>query len=499
MIETLAKLENTRVLVVGDLMLDRYYWGEVNRVSPEAPVPVVKVGREETRLGGAANVANNLAALGCKVWVCGLTGVDDMGREVRRMLGEIGADTSAVLSDPARPTGVKLRILAQHQQMLRCDWEQAAPLGEKLLGDLLARLEPLMAKVDGVIVSDYGKGLITRGLMEALLALAGRHGRKVTVDPKGMDYSRYKGAACLTPNEHEASMVTHQPILNDQDALTVARRLMDMCALESVCVTRGAKGVLTARKSGEWRQLAAQAREVYDVTGAGDTFISLFSALLFAGVEPFECVRLANLGAGIVVGKLGTATVTTAEILSQDGHPFRFHTLHDIGETAERLRQEGKRIVFTNGCFDLLHAGHIQYLKDSKARGDVLIVGLNSDDSVRRLKGPTRPVIGEEDRAHVLGALEAVDHVVIFGEDTPLEVIKRVRPHVLTKGADYTVDQVVGADLMAQWGGVVELIPLKENRSTSGIIRKITAQENTPADPDHPAKTSAPGRKKPKG
>ncbi|MDH4224103.1 MAG: D-glycero-beta-D-manno-heptose-7-phosphate kinase [Deltaproteobacteria bacterium] len=477
--EALKRLEQTRVLVVGDLMLDRYYWGDVSRISPEAPVPVVKVGREEVRLGGAANVVNNLTALGCKVGVCGLIGVDDSGREVKQMLTDRGVDTSLVFADSSRPTGVKLRVLAHHQQMLRCDWERVAPLGDAELKKILAGLEGVLDSYDGVIVSDYGKGLITRELMAGLVKLVSARGKLVTVDPKGMDYSKYKGAACMTPNEHEASLASHMPILSESDALKAGERLMKDCGLDMVCITRGAKGVMAIKAAGGHQLLPAQAREVFDVTGAGDTFISLFSGLLFGGVDFFDCVRWANLAAGIVVGKLGTATVSLSEILSYEESPFRLYTLQDIEELARSLHRQNKKIVFTNGCFDLLHAGHIQYLQESRKQGDVLIVGINSDESVRRLKGPARPVIQEEDRAHVLGALAAVDYVVIFEEDTPLDLIGKIQPDVLTKGADYTVDTVVGHDLVTGWGGEVRLINLKENRSTSGIIQKISSDRTS--------------------
>jgi D-beta-D-heptose 7-phosphate kinase/D-beta-D-heptose 1-phosphate adenosyltransferase len=326
-----------------------------------------------------------------------------------------------------------------------------------------------------VILSDYGKGLLTPELCQRIIGACRAAGKPVLVDPKGRDYGRYRGATCLTPNELEASTVTGLAIRDEAGALQAGRHLLGELGTDYLCITRGANGVLGLTAAGEQRFLPARAREVYDVTGAGDTFIGLLGALLLAGRPFYECVELANLAAGIVVGKVGTATVSVPELLDFAGGVRKLYGVDEIGALAERLRAAGKRVVFTNGCFDLLHSGHIQYLQASRAQGDVLIVGLNSDASVRRLKGPSRPVIGEEDRAHLLSALACVDYVVIFEQDTPLELIRAVRPHVLSKGADYTVETVVGHELLAEWGGAVALIPLQEGRSTSGLIDKIVA------------------------
>jgi len=479
----LDRLPKTRVLVIGDLMLDRYLWGEVDRVSPEAPVPVVRYVREEMRAGGAANVANALAALGCPVVVCGVVGKDSSAELLRGMLADIGADTRGLLSDPERPTTQKFRIMAGQQQMLRVDREEEAPLSAPLAGRLLDSLSKLGRDCAGIIVSDYGKGLVTRAVMEGILAFARAADLPVVVDPKGSDYAKYRTATCMTPNEGEAAAATRLPVGTEGEALTAAQALHRQFDLPMVCITRGAKGVL-ALQGETHRFLPARAREVYDVTGAGDTFIGTFAALLFAKAPFFEAVELGNLAAGVAVGKLGTSVVTRQELAAaaeERSAPARkifgasAAERLALGELANRLRALGRRVVFTNGCFDLLHAGHIQYLHDSRALGDVLMVGLNSDDSVRRLKGPARPVIGQEDRAHLLAALAAVDYVAIFEEDTPIDLLRIVKPAVLTKGADYSVDKVVGHDLVAQWGGQVRLIPLKENRSTSNLIEKIVA------------------------
>lgn len=466
----LQRLNQTRVLVVGDLMMDTYIWGEVERVSPEAPVPVVKVQREEYRLGGAANVVNNLATLGCKVGVCGVVGDDAMGAKVAGMLDAMGASRAGLMVDRQRPTIEKTRVMAQNQQMLRYDREDASGPSAAAAKRLLSFLEKHASRYDGVIVSDYGKGLVTP---EVIKALTGGRGKPlVFVDPKGMDYAKYRGVACLTPNSQEAALASRIPIADEAAVLRAGKALMKELELKQMCITRGAAGVM-ALNGREHRPLPARAREVFDVTGAGDTFISVLGAFSFSGQPFFDCVEAANVAAGVVVGKLGTATAAPHEILSASEDSPKFYTLAEIGEVARALRAQSRRIVFTNGCFDLLHAGHIQYLQASRDMGDVLIVGINSDASVRRLKGKGRPMIGEEDRAHLLGALTCVDHVVVFEQDEPLELIRQVRPHVLTKGADYTVQTVVGHKDVKKWGGEVRLIPLVENRSTTGLIEKI--------------------------
>ena len=477
--DTLNRLSQVRILVMGDLMLDHYQWGDAERISPEAPVPVVKVRGEEFRLGGAANVVNNLAALGCRLGVCGLVGNDESGGRLREMLAALGAATNGVLVDDGRPTTVKMRVMAQNQQLLRCDWESTAPANSALLERISAFLSLSLREYDGVILSDYGKGLFTDAVASHLIAACHDAGIMVVADPKGRDFSRYHGVACLTPNSAEAAAAAEISIESGEDALAAAERLSARLGAERICVTRGAEGVLAYSATEGHRFLPAKAREVYDVTGAGDTFIGVLGALIIGGAPFFESAELANLAAAIVVGKVGTATATIPEMLNFVGEARKVFTAGEIGPLARSLREQGLRVAFTNGCFDLLHAGHIQYLRASREQGDVLIVGLNSDASVRRLKGEGRPVIGEEDRAHLLAALGFVDYVVIFEEDTPLEMIRAIQPQVLTKGEDYTVEAVVGHDLVGQWGGEVALIPLKENRSTSGIIGKIVAGQET--------------------
>jgi len=485
----LDRLSKTRVLVIGDLMIDRYLWGEVDRVSPEAPVPVVRYMREEMRAGGAANVAHNLAALGCQVQVCGIVGQDSAAKRLQDLLLGFGVNSSGLLVDPARPTTEKYRIMAGQQQLLRVDREDSTAAPPTIVDELRQFLKTHATGCHGIVASDYGKGLLTPAVMQAIAAFAKQAGIPVVVDPKGSDYAKYRGVTCITPNESEAAAATRMAVGTDAEALAAAQALKRQLDLPTVCITRGAKGVLAIEGS-EHRYLPARAREVFDVTGAGDTFIGAFAALLFAKVPFFDAVEWGNVAAGLAVAKLGTSIVTRQELHSaahqhesteEKIFPADATGRQALGDLSDRLRAQGKRIVFTNGCFDLLHAGHIQYLQDSKSMGDVLVVGLNDDGSVRRLKGPTRPVIGQEDRAHLLAALAAVNYVALFSEDTPVELIKAVKPDVLTKGADYTVSTVVGNELVASWGGEVRLIPLKENRSTSNLIEKIVANSKKKA------------------
>lgn len=476
--KNLDKLAEVKILVVGDLMVDTYLWGEVDRVSPEAPVPVVRVAREEKRLGGAANVVNNLVALGCSVGVGGVVGLDALGEEVRAMLKKRGVNAQGVVGDAARPTIEKTRVMGRNQQILRFDRELTTPLSSESTDALKKYLSEVVGQYHGVIVSDYGKGLVEKTLMAHLINLCDINEIPLVVDPKGSHYGKYKGVTCITPNELEAATVTRNSINDDDMALAAAQALQKELGLPSLCITRGARGVL-ALHGNEHHFLPARAREVYDVTGAGDTFISVLGAMMGLKADFFEAVETANYAAGVVVGKVGTATITAREILAASEGTPKIYSFSEIKEAAEELKNTGKKIVFTNGCFDLLHTGHVQYLQASRKLGDVLIVGINSDDSVKRLKGPERPVINEEDRAHMLAAIAAVDYVVIFPEDTPLNLIDSVQPDILTKGADYTVEQVVGHELLKKWGGEVKLIDLVENRSTSNLIQRI--RENDPA------------------
>ncbi len=466
-----------RVLVVGDLMLDRYLWGQVGRISPEAPVPVLHLSRETETAGGAANVARNLSGLGIQVSIAGVSGDDEQRQRLLQQLSEQGADTSAVLADPSRPTTTKTRLIGNHQQMLRIDTERLAPLSTELEDRLFALIKPQLKAATVLVLSDYAKGVLFGGLCQRLIDAAREQGVPVLVDPKGRDFSRYRGANLITPNRAELAQAAGVDPANLEHLTAIASRMRTKLQLECLILTLGELGLLVIEDEVQTR-LPAVAREVFDVSGAGDTVIATLAAGLAAGLDPIDSAHLANLAAGVVVAKVGTAAVSLSDLeyaISNELALEQAAKLCPLAELQARVRawqSRGERVVFTNGCFDLLHAGHVTYLEQARRHGQRLIIGLNSDRSVRALKGPERPLTGEQDRARVLAALAVVDAVVLFDEDTPLRLIEALRPDILAKGADYQPDQVVGAEQVRGWGGELVLVPLLEERSTSAIIRR---------------------------
>lgn len=461
--------------VVGDLILDRYLKGEAERISPEAPIPVLAVASEEVRLGGAGNVIANLLAAGAGVWVGGAVGDDANGARLRQGLLDAGADLRALVVDGGRPTVEKVRLIARSQQVLRFDREDRRPVAGDVERLLVERVTAALAGTDLVVLSDYAKGTLSPRLLEAVLR---RRGSKVLVDPKGTDYARYRGAFCITPNRAEAEAATHVTIHDERSLEHAAALLFEQVAAEVVLITLGADGIFCARRGGASFRVQSEARKVYDVTGAGDTVIALLARYLAADVPLEDAVRIANAGAGVVVGKLGAVPVTLNELyraLQGKAHDAEAKVLgrDEAASLAADLKRSGLKVVFTNGCFDLLHAGHARYLALARDQGDVLIVGVNDDASVRRLKGGARPVVPLEDRAALLSALAAVDFVVPFTEDTPLELIRAIRPDVLVKGEDWRNKGVVGADLVEATGGTVFLAPLLEGRSTTSLLDRL--------------------------
>jgi len=474
----LSRLGSVRALVIGDLMLDEYVWGKTERISPEAPVQVVDVAREDLRLGGAGNVINNLVTLGCQVHVASVLGDDDDGRRLRRMLMEKGVVADGVLLAPGRTTSRKTRILASNQQMLRIDRESREPISPDQEGQLAAYVAMTAGDCQVILISDYLKGVLTEGLLQRIIALGREKGVPVVVDPKGKDYRKYRGATLLTPNRKEAQTASGITIMDETSLNMAGRKLRESLGLEALVLTRSEEGMSLFFRDGQGMHLPTEAREVYDVSGAGDTVLAVLGVGLGGGLALEEAARLSNVAAGIVVGKVGTSTVTPEEILEVVGRQHQDTDLKIKQRDALKLllddrRGRGKTIVFTNGCFDLLHVGHVKYLQKARQLGDLLVLGLNSDASIRRLKGPKRPLIGQEERAHILAALDCIDYVVIFNEDTPLELITALRPHILVKGGDYTPEGVVGKEIVESYGGRVELIQFVDGRSTSNIIDKI--------------------------
>ncbi len=475
-------LADRPIAVVGDVMLDRFLYGDVERISPEAPVPVLRHRQTRSMLGGAGNVARNIAALGGQAVLVGLRGRDAAAAELARLVASQPGITDRIAESAARPTICKMRVIAGTQQVVRVDDELAAPPDAAESAALTAGLSAAMPGCAALILSDYGKGVLSRAVIETAIGLARAQRIPVLADPKSDDFGLYAGADLITPNTRELTRATGMPTTTDAEVVAAARAVMAATGIPAVLCTRAEKGMMLVTADGGVASVPAQAREVFDVSGAGDTVIAALALSLAAGHRLPEATRIANAAAGIAVGKLGTATVAAEELA---------HALRALGQgglaeqaaldmaAAQRLvrdwRDHGLRIGFTNGCFDILHAGHVALLAAARRRCDRLIVALNTDASVARLKGPSRPVNTLADRAAVIAALSMVDAVVAFAEDTPFELIRALVPDVLVKGADYAVDQVVGADIVQAAGGEVALIALAPGRSTTATLARAAA------------------------
>lgn len=470
------------VLVVGDFILDRFISGVIERISPEAPIPVLHGKTSTMALGGAGNVVANVVSLGGRAVPIGVLGDDPAGRTVIERLADIGVDTGGLVLERGRMTSSKSRYSALNQQVLRFDEEEVGPLDRPARDALLSRFGEALASADIVVLSDYGKGVLMDGVAKELIAAGRAAAKPVLVDPKGPDWSRYAGATAVTPNRRELGEAAGRAVFSDDEVTAAARELIAVCGLDFVLATRSEKGMSVVTPS-EAQHVTTRAREVFDVSGAGDTVIAAFALSLAAGAGRAAAATIANAAAGVVVGKRGTARLTADELA---GAMFAVHgpdpaanAILDAAAVARLVaawKQEGLTVGFTNGCFDILHAGHISLLNAARSQCDRLVLGLNSDASVRRLKGDGRPVNDEHDRACVLAALASVDAVVLFGEDTPLELIEALKPDILVKGADYTVDQVVGADLVRRAGGRVVLVDIVAGRSTTGTIARLRAR-----------------------
>lgn len=484
--DLVLRLGEPQVLVLGDLMLDRYVWGNAERISQEAPVILLRADRREERLGGASSVAMMLGALGARVEIAGLVGTDPDGLRVRAMLDAAGVEHGAVLADENRPTTVKERYIGRAQQkhpqqMIRVDYETREIVSGALEERLAAIAIERAAAADIVLVSDYDKGVCSPALLARLTESCRRMGKRIIADPiRGGDYGKYRGMSAMTPNRLEAGLATGITIADTASALEAARHLRETLDLEAGIVTLDKEGMALWNEAGG-SLFPVRPRHVYDITGAGDMVLAVFGLALAAGADYPAAIRLANIAGGLEVEKIGVAPVTREEILTdiaRSEHGPRRGKVSDLAELVAELeprRAAGQRIVFTNGCFDILHAGHVQYLSEARAQGEILVVGLNSDASVRGLKGPTRPVNTEEARGMVLEALEAVDHVVVFGEPTPLELIHAIRPDVLVKGADYSRTSVVGGDFVESYGGRVHLADLRPGVSSTRILQRLGA------------------------
>ena len=467
------QVKSPKLLVIGDLMIDHYLWGSCERISPEAPVQVVNVKSESAVLGGAGNVINNLNALGAQVDVISVVGGCEISDELKVLLKNINVSTQHLITQKDRITSKKSRIIASQQQVVRYDRESTDEINSESQKQILDTFNSIITDYDGVLLSDYGKGVLTKELTTSLIAIANKNNKKVLVDPKGLDYSKYKGAYLLTPNKKEASEATQVNIKDDASLTQAITKLKTECDLDVSLITLSEQGV--AIYDDKLRTHPTVAREVFDVTGAGDTVLASLGFALACGYEIDDAVEFSNLAAGVVVGKIGSATATLNEIieyessLNKSTSDEHIKTLSEITVLSEELKTRNKKIIFTNGCFDILHAGHVRYLETAKSYGDILILGLNSDRSVTALKGEGRPINIQMDRAYILAALEAVDYVVVFDEDTPYDLIKAVKPHVLVKGGDYEGKQVVGQDIADE----LKLVQFVDGKSTTKTIEKI--------------------------
>jgi D-beta-D-heptose 7-phosphate kinase / D-beta-D-heptose 1-phosphate adenosyltransferase len=472
--------ENRCVLVIGDVMLDKYVWGNVERISPEAPVPIVHGLRATHCPGGAANVAMNLVGLGARAMLVGFVGEDEDANALNAALASAGVSPSLV-PVVGFPTTSKMRIMSGNQQMLRVDFEEVASRSETDYERLIQHARDVIPACSAVVLSDYAKGVLTHKVCAVIIEDARTLGIPVLVDPKSANFEKYRNATTVCPNLKELSAATGEASRDLEELFELGDKFVEQYGFDFLTVTLAEKGIAILGK-GKHKRAPAVAQQVFDVSGAGDTVIATLALCLACGLEIETAIEVANVAAGIVVSKIGTVPVERNDLLGALSQDVGWHadektiSREHLRARVGAWRAEGKRIVFTNGCYDLLHVGHIRLLERARQQGDKLIVAINSDDSVKRLKGPTRPVVGERERARVLAALSAVDAVVIFNESTPLEIIHAIRPDVLVKGGDYTEETVVGAADVRSWGGRVCLVPLVEGFSTSELVAKAAGQ-----------------------
>lgn len=491
-IELIAQFEKTRILVIGDVCLDRFIRGDVTRISSEAPIPVMVSRQEHRMLGQAGNTLSNLSGLGVQAAIISVVGDDLNGEMIRTLIQDCGADGSAVITSALIPTTVKTRYMSTHQQVFRVDTEPVQAYSTETENLLIAQIKKMIARYDAVILSDYGYGLLSDRLIRETIGLATEHSIPVLVDPRGSDLSKYRGAMVATPNKKELAEATHgMRVDTDETVILAAKQLIATSGIQNIVATRSQDGMSVIDSESHFVHLRTTAREVYDVSGAGDTVIATIAAGLASGASLVDAATIANVAAGIVVGKLGTAPIRHIELLEalkspegilyppEDSHAAQIMDWEAARDQIEKWRARGLKIGFTNGCFDILHAGHVNYLNKARARCDRLVLGLNHDQSIRILKGPSRPVNDEISRATVIGGLGAIDLVVFFGaekegeDNTAGNLLRMIKPDIYFKGNDYTIDRLPEAPIMATFGGRVELIPLTEGLSTTKIIEKM--------------------------
>jgi D-beta-D-heptose 7-phosphate kinase/D-beta-D-heptose 1-phosphate adenosyltransferase len=472
------------MLVIGDLMLDRYVWGDAERISQEAPVALLRADRREERLGGASSVATMLRALGANVSVAGVVGEDADAKRIREMLMDLEIDPAGAIADTNRPTTVKERYIGRAQQrhpqqMMRVDYESRLPISEPIERELLRHISRKLPDADLVLISDYDKGVCVPRLLHTVIAAATQKGIRTLADPiRSRDYRKYHGCSALTPNRLEASLASGRTIESVADALAAAQELRELLDLEAMIVTLDKDGMALAHADGRRQHFPTRPRQVYDITGAGDMVLSVLGLGLAAGADYDLAIRLANVAGGLEVEKIGVATISRDEILRdllRGNGSTKLYDLNSLRLEVEHRRTLGQKIAFTNGCFDVLHAGHVQYLQEARAQADALIVAVNSDESVRALKGPQRPLNSLEARVMVLSGMQAVDYLTMFDDLTPMRLIEELRPDVLVKGGDYRPGEVVGAEFVKSYGGRVHLASLREGFSTTRLLKRMKA------------------------
>jgi D-beta-D-heptose 7-phosphate kinase/D-beta-D-heptose 1-phosphate adenosyltransferase len=482
----LSNIGRPNIMLVGDFMLDKYVWGEVNRISQEAPIPVLNVASEEIRPGGAGSVASNLAHLGANVFCYGVIGNDNEGRLLLDNLNDLGVNTEGIVQDSDRPTTVKVRMMGHLQsagkgiqQLLRIDYEKTEDIEEKKQEAIINKIEGKIQQVDIVLISDMNKGLLSRRILDAVIKSGKDHNVPVIVDP-GLtkDYGIYRGATAITPNRFETKLSTGIKITDVNSMKSAGRKLLEENLFEYIIITADKDGMFLYSRDGKCKLISTVPKDVYDVSGAGDMVLSVFGFVVGSKNSFEDAAMIANVAAGVEVGKIGAVPISKSEILSElmgGSNPLytKIKVLDELEEILNRHRKENKKIVFTNGCFDILHVGHIEYLKFSRKQGDVLVIGLNTDRSVREQKGDKRPFVSEDERARLISALEDVDYVILFDELTPEKLIRRVKPDVLVKGEDWKEKGVVGREFVESYGGKVILAPLVKDVSTTDIVSRI--------------------------
>lgn len=475
----LDNFSKKKVLVIGDIILDHYINGTTNRISPEAPVPVISYTNEFYSPGGAANVAANLSSLNTDVWLVGRTGRDKESDIISHLLKDINIPKKYMIRVSGYQTPTKTRLISDSQQIVRLDRETIEIVADKTENKVITYIRTIVNKFspDAIIVSDYNKGLVTGGLIKEINKIAKKNKIIVVVDPKGTDFGKYRGADVITPNQKEAERICGFNISNDKSAGKAIRRIKKITGIENIFITRGKCGTSFMVPGKNPTTVPAIAKEVYDVTGAGDTFISVLTLGLISGLPGEASVNLANSAAGIVIERTGTSTLTSEELVARlkDQNRAKLLSEQAVGNIINSLKSRGKRIVFTNGCFDLFHSGHLDLLQRSGDMGDILVVALNSDRSIKMLKGPERPYISEKERISIISALECVDHVVVFDDLTPIELIKAIKPDIITKGGDYRKEDVVGREVIEKYGGEIRIIPLSKDISTTKIAEVISS------------------------